>query len=942
MNHSCRYYLLLLSLFLLTAGGCTTPRRNTAGTRWLSGVNTRYNIYFNGYESYKEALEAMEKESDVNYIDLLPLHPATSLAQSGRMNDSFDRTIEKCTKAIQLRSLKIKPLRDRSRMRDPEYRSFVNQEEFNPFIHHAWLLMGKAQYYKGDCMNSLATFLYITRHFRWMPEVVAEAQIGMMQNYVALGWHYEAEDVANKIRVGPTLPKHLLAPLAFAQAQLQIAQNRYKEAIVSLQIASEGKMSKAQRARMNYVLGQLYAREGDSGNAYASFGRVIKSNPPYEMELNARIRQTEVYSSGNQTAAFTRLRRMQRDPKNRNYTDQLYYPMGRIKLAQKDTVEAIRLYRTAIDSSKTGGINKVMAEVALGDLYYDRQQYVEAQPCYSEAANVLSSTHHDYERVASRADILDELVVFIENVRVQDSLQRLVRMPEAERMSVIAQTIEELKRQEQEAERRVQRDKLVAQQENALLEARGAMGTSLTSQPTGATAGDRSWYFYNEALKSSGRMEFQRRWGSRKLEDDWRRRNKQVFFAEETHADHTNEEGKERALAERSRIEVGVTSTPKEEDRSTDLFDPLYYLQQLPFSEEEMEMSNAIIEEGLYNMAQIYAERLMNDSLAMECYTSLISRFPHTKLLSDVLYQQFILASKMEDNEQMSRKRAEMIEKFPQSKYTVAIADPNHFRNMSRSNELADSLYQHSYQLYLEGEMGQVQQNFELFNDLYPSSKIMPTFIFLHALSHVPSGNTDQFRESLTRLVREYPSSEAAPLSADMLKQLEQGMRLSGGGTMGYGMTWKMETLGASESHSVSVVEKPLFVHTPDSAHLIAFVFPSDSVNRNKLLYDVAAYNFNTFALIELDMEVATFGSTSMVLVKGFENYGEVVEYRRLIALPQALGSKIPAIVQPILISTRNYEILTRGGSLARYLDFYETEVLRPIADTEENSNGGE
>ena len=41
--------------------------------------------------------------------------------------------------------------------------------------------------------------------------------------------------------------------------------------------------------------------------------------------------------------------------------------------------------------------------------------------------------------------------------------------------------------------------------------------------------GDDSWYFYNTATRNAGRTDFQKRWGSRKLENDWRRRNKSSF-----------------------------------------------------------------------------------------------------------------------------------------------------------------------------------------------------------------------------------------------------------------------------------------------------------------------------------------------------------------------------------------------------------------------------
>ncbi|MEI3342614.1 MAG: hypothetical protein V8R52_11235 [Coprobacter fastidiosus] len=84
-------------------------------------------------------------------------------------------------------------------MSDPKYREFVTGGVFNPFIHNAWRLMGKAQYYKGDFLAASATFIYITRHFTWKPDLVAESRIWFARCYLEMGWMYEAEDVLQKI-----------------------------------------------------------------------------------------------------------------------------------------------------------------------------------------------------------------------------------------------------------------------------------------------------------------------------------------------------------------------------------------------------------------------------------------------------------------------------------------------------------------------------------------------------------------------------------------------------------------------------------------------------------------------------------------------------------------------------------------------------------------------
>jgi len=156
----------------------------------------------------------MEEGYEDNFTDLLLMHPAQAYAnpKDPQPSGSFDRTIEKCQKAIQLHSIKKRPKRNSKKMSDPKYREYMKRDEYNPFIHNAWRLMGKAQYYKGDFLGAAATFLYISRHFTWMPDLVAESRIWQARCYIAMGWLYEAEDILlkNQQREIARIPKRLV------------------------------------------------------------------------------------------------------------------------------------------------------------------------------------------------------------------------------------------------------------------------------------------------------------------------------------------------------------------------------------------------------------------------------------------------------------------------------------------------------------------------------------------------------------------------------------------------------------------------------------------------------------------------------------------------------------------------------------------------------------
>jgi len=210
---------------------------------------------------------------------------------------------------------------------------------------------------------------------------------------------------------------------------------------------------------------------------------------------------------------------MVRYDRNKEYLDQVYYAIGNLYLSRGDTTQAIENYELAVEKSTRSGIDKAIAQLTLGGLYYDRHLYAKAQPCYSEAMSQIPETWPDYRTLKRRSDVLDELAVYSQNVELQDSLLRLAAMTPEQQLQVVNRIIDELKKKEKEEADAAAREEFLAQNDQNGLQDNKTQTFTMNN-------GDDSWYFYNTAAKNSGRTEFQRRWGNRKLEDDWRRRNK--------------------------------------------------------------------------------------------------------------------------------------------------------------------------------------------------------------------------------------------------------------------------------------------------------------------------------------------------------------------------------------------------------------------------------
>ena len=103
-----------------------------------------------------------------------------------------------------------------------------------------------------------------------------------------------------------------------------------------------------------------------------------------------------------------------------------------------------------------------------------------------------------------------------------------------------------------------------------------------------------------------GRTEFRRRWGDRKLEDNWRRSNKtRVSITQFGRTDETAQEQTDTSAA------------------VSDYKKPEFYLKNLPLNDSLMAISNDKISTAMLNAGKAYSERLLDHGRATETYESL-------------------------------------------------------------------------------------------------------------------------------------------------------------------------------------------------------------------------------------------------------------------------------------------------------------------------------
>ncbi|MCM1032534.1 MAG: tetratricopeptide repeat protein [Odoribacter sp.] len=897
---------------------CST-RKNTAATRRYQAFITKYNIYYNGDTHYHNTLQDMETSYEDDYSQLVLMHPAEARSNSAlpQPQGDFNRSIEKGQKAIQLRSIKKRPKKKGGRL-TPEQKAWYKRDEYNPFLHNAWMLMAKGQYFNGDFAGAASTFFYVSRHFTWLPQTVTEAELWQARCYIAMDWMFEAEVIINRIKPEVLTSKTLTSLYDFVKADYLIKSGELEQSLPYL-LASVKAASGAQKTRLRFLLGQIYARLGMRKEAYDAFAAAGSSpSAPYRTKFNARIKQSEVYEGNDIRPEVNSLRRMLRYDRNKEYLDQIYYAIGNLYLSRGDTTQAIENYVLAAEKSTRNGIDKAIGQITLGGLYFDRRQYDLAQPCYAEAVPLLQKDYPGYDLLKRRSDVLDELAVYSQNVTLQDSLLRLAEMTPEQRLAVINKIIEELKKKEEEEAEAARREEYMANQ--------AAQGSQLGQGAAGAPNSfvinsDNSWYFYNTATKNAGKTEFQRRWGARKLEDNWRRRNKSQFNAEEFNnfGSDDGEDDDESAITEND-----STATEQDEnaDRASDPHFPEYYLAQIPETEEQKATAHEIIQEGLYNMGVILKDKLEDYPASRAEFDRLLNDYPDNIYRLDVYYNLYLMYTREGRTDLAEHYRQLILSDFAESPVGLALQNPDYIENLRNMDRDVQQLYETTYQNYLDNKNKAVHRAYELMQEKYPLSKVMPKFMFLHALAYVTENRPDEFNAVLRDLLDRYPDTDITPIASAWLKGMAQGRELHSGGSNMRGMIWDMRLGNDSTAISEGAAS---FSLGPSARQLLIMTFATDEVSSNALLYEIARHNFKSFVVKDFDLEQLNFGRLGMIIIRDFSSMDELNHYRRVMAASQEF--KLPHGVRPVVISDDNFKVLlSQGRSFDEYFRFLQEQ----------------
>jgi len=862
----------------LFASSCSVEK-NTGMSRNFHNMVSRYNIYFNGKESYKKGLKKIDRQFKDDFSKVLPVFKYGDEKIASTITSDMDRAILKASKVITLHSITAKP-DTKGRELSESDKEFYDRSEFNDWVDNSYLLMGKAQTLKLDYFLAIKTFKYLNRE--------AQEKAIMYESLAWLAFAYNQLDnfeASGKILIelieDPEFPKELNSLFFSVYADYFLKQENFPQALEMLEQALNFEKNKKRKYRLTYILAQVHEKNGNEQQAYKLYAKVVRMNPPYDMTFNARIRQAESFDLTLENVSEIKkiLRKMLRDEKNVEYQDQIYYAYGQIALKEQKREDAIDYFRKSANASVQNNRQKGISFLSIADLYFVSDEYVPAQAYYDSALMNLSSEYPGFELIGRKAANLTHLVSNIKIIEREDSLQMLAAMSPINRMAFIDQIISDLR--EEERKRLEQQAELPFNQSD-YYEAERRVNQQLNQSG--------KWYFYNPAVVDFGRNEFKKKWGNRELSDHWRRKNKSVS---------------EMNIAEIVDGEKGFNSDDqKVEDKEK--YNRDYYLQPIPLTDSLMRISDKRIENAMFTKGSVYMSDLKDYPRAIESFEELIKRFPDTGHLLSSYYYLYDLHNKTGNNSMSGYYKNQILEKFPQSEFAQVLGDPDYLKRRNEKEMEVYKLYEQVYIAYLSNQFDYVIRECNQAFSSFPNHELLPKFRLLKAYAVGSISDVQGFKEALQEVVELSPDGEEKNRANELINHFNN----------------MVPELKKEDEQKESI---QIYQFLAEESHIVVLAIEEGSVNMNQLVFDLINFNFDKYPQTEFLTEKQTMDNgVRLVTINGTGNAEAAITYYNALMKENSIEEDLKSTSYKVfIISETNFKVFIEHGVVSVYEIFF-------------------
>jgi tetratricopeptide (TPR) repeat protein len=835
--------------------------------------------------SLEEGAISLQEAVKDNYNEVLPVFNYGTKQEAQSLNPKMDRTIKKASIAIQRHSM------------------YFGGKEYVKWIDDSYMMMGKAHFHKQDYTSARRVFDYVAKEYT-DASIHYEAYLWLAKTYIQTERFEKAEAILNLLSTeqqdGKKFPKSVSKDLPLVYADFFIAQENYDAAYPYLERGLELGNKKYVLTRVEFILGQINQLEGDLETATRYYAKVIKKNPDYKMDFEARINMAKCYDEGSGDSKYINkvLHKMAKAAKNKEFLDQIYYALAEVAMADHNDTLTIFYLRKSVSASKLDNYQKATSALTVADIYFEQAEYSLSQAYYDTAVGVLPKDYPNYDQIKNKAAVLSELVVQVQTIYEQDSLQRLAVMDTNALYviidGIIADFIAEKERQEALAEE---------MSEEGVQFVDASKGGGRSNNPALGSQGGK-WYFYNPQAMSFGYSEFIKKWGNRKLEDNWRLTDKRMIMQAFDDEPALDENGNP----------IVTDSTQAETAQSTNPEDRAYYLAGIPRTKEQMTTSTGLIIDAYNKLGFLYLEELNDTVNAEATYLEFMEKYPDNKYQLQSWYALYKIYNEQANLEKATYYKNLIVGNYPDSDFAKVIIDPDYFIKLSEQKNLAAKLYEKIYKAYSREQFYRVISYADKGIKQYPEdTTLMPKFMYLRAISIGKVDVPDSMYVAINQLIQDYPSSPVIPRAKAVLRVLQSE----------YGIGEPIEDDKGDGNGKGKA--SSLYKYQPDELHLVMMVLISADVKIDPLKVRTSDFKNKYFRLARLRIKSLMLDNRrTLITIGNFDDAADAEDFSMALKNDEYVLSGIDGkSVEVVSISIKNYPAFYKDKSIEGYLEFY-------------------
>ncbi len=870
-----RKFSIVAFIGLLLFGGCSSER-NTFTNRAFHNLTAHYNAYYLADVKLKEVEAEVLENYKEDYTQVLPVFVPLDSATIQANKEKLQSARELASKAIEWHRI-------------------------SKWVDDSYYLLGQVDYFQSHFDDAQNTFKFVNVNAK-DADLRHKNLITLLHLYVDLGEFEKANFTIDYLSKETDISEPNRYELYRTLAYYYEKRGDKSGIIGALDKALEYAQDNKEKSRINFILAQRYQREGLDALAFDYYNKALDGNPPYERSFFSQLYAQQV-AELNASKDLRKVRKyyedLYEDPKNRDLKDVVVYEQALFEEKQGDTALTVDLLHQAAKEPGSNPRLKGYIYEKLASISLDEFKDYRATKYYLDSAlTFINESDPAAIQISNQKLSLDQYVFHQERIVQNDSLLILAELSPDEQKLVAENFI------------RSEEERLLREaEEKEEPESTSLFDNLLAFNDRGSGS---SFYFDNGVAMQQGAIDFRRTWGTRPLQDNWRR----SAVAFQSAGENREEESTDSAAV-----------VLEENNPLNQIPDLNQLLAQIPSNPESISGLNLELEESYFELGKLLFFELGETEQSIENLETLVREYPSSSRKPEAYYILYLAQKEFGGNSDQYIGR--LNREYPDSRYTFSVNNPE-----AASGNLAylesSRRYEEAYNSYYAGQFQNTRSLIQATLEEYPLTRNTERLLLLDIMVTGKLESKNRFKERLQNYIQNSQDEKLVELARNMLNPLLSQAELAelNPNKESLADSTATENTGQAENEGDAVDEESPYQLNDSQTHIFVITMtPDQAESAEDLLGDLENFHAKNFSNARLRTGNMNMNRENAIyIISPFNDAEKASEYYKLFQ-EKFDSESIPEEVKTnsFFISIENFQVLNKSKNLEEYRTFFKS-----------------